>query len=88
MAPTYKRGDKVKVIKGSYKGKEGVFLRLAGEQSAAIAIKGDSQQERTLRRTSIKLKEVKAPTKAELIQEVREITSRLEELRLMLLELD
>ena len=40
---------------GSYKGKEGVFIALAGLQSARNKINGDTVQERTIRLTSFKL---------------------------------
>lgn len=52
---TYKKHDKIVIVGGSYKGKEGVFIALAGLQSARIKINGDTVQERTIRLTSFKL---------------------------------
>lgn len=52
---TYKKHDKIVIVGGSYKGKEVVFIGLAGLQSVRIKINGDTVQERTIRLTSFKL---------------------------------
>ena len=51
----YKKHDKIVIVGGSYKGKEGVFIGLTGLQSARVKIDGDTVQERTIRLTSFKL---------------------------------
>jgi len=51
----YKKHDKIVIVGGSYKGKEGVFIGLTGLQSARVKIDGDTVQDRTIRLTSFKL---------------------------------
>lgn len=50
----FKRNERVKIVKGTYQGKRGVFLGPAGKMSARVKIDGDDTvQERTIRLTSI-----------------------------------
>jgi ribosomal protein L24 len=89
------RGDVVTIIAGNYKGKQGEYRRPAGRLSAAIAIEGDSVQERTLRLTSLKLKtpnkkdsNTNTKKKEAIIEEITKLQLRLEELRLQVKDLD
>ena len=63
--PPFKKGEKVLIIRGSYKkNKSGTFIRYAGDVSADVAVKGDAATERCLRLSSIaRIKEEKTKAK-------------------------
>ena len=82
-------GDRVIIVAGSYKGKQGTYKRIAGDgtKSAAIAIDGDTVKERTLRLTSLK-KAPTEPTREELLREIADLTTRLQELEVRVQQLE
>ena len=92
-----KRGDVVKITAGKYKANgEGIYLRKAGLMSAAVKVKGDDAQERTLRLSSLELitkrstssKAKKKSSKAELLEDIEVITKRLNALQMKVDELE
>ena len=97
---TLKRGDVVKITAGKYRDNgEGIYLRKAGLMSAAVKVKGDYAQERTLRlsslepitkkSTSTKAKKKSTSTsKAELLEDIKVITKRLNALQMKVNELE
>ena len=94
---TMKRGDVVKITAGKYKDNgEGIYLRKAGLMSAAVKVKGDCAQERTLRLSSLEpitkrstsTKAKKKSSKAELLEEINVIMKRLNALQMKVNELE
>ncbi len=92
-----KRGDVVKITAGKYKDNgEGIYLRKAGLMSAAVKVKGDCAQERTLRLSSLEpitkrstsTKAKKKSSKAELLEEINVIMKRLNALQMKVNELE
>ena len=90
-----KTGDRVKIVAGKYKKNgEGVHLRPAGFISAAIKVKDDKKQERTLRLSSIELMEMEprtsasATTREELLEDIADLTKRLKELEVKVKQLN
>ena len=83
----YKQGQPVKIIKGTYKGKKGVYLRSAGKVSAAVSITGDRIQERTLRLSSFAPIESGAEKKERLMAEILDLRRRLKDLEVEVKEL-
>ena len=84
---SFVHGDRVKIVAGTYKTHgEGVFCRAAGNASAAVAVKGDSAQERTIRLSSIRALNLKGNNKAalkkEIKQEISELKDRLRDLEI------
>ena len=79
------------IIAGKYKGKQATYLRDAGDKGCcgAVAIEGDTQQERTLWLASLKLvSRAKKITKEEVLSEMADLSKRLEELRVKVEELE
>ena len=92
-----KRGDVVKITAGKYKDNgKGFYLRKAGLMSAAVKVKGDCTQERTLRLSSLEpitkrstsTKAKKKSSKAELLEEINVIMKRLNALQMKVNELE
>ncbi len=92
-----KRGDVVKITASKYKDNgEGIYLRKAGLMSAAVKVKGDCAQERTLRLSSLEpitkrstsTKAKKKSSKAELLEEINVIMKRLNALQMKVNELE
>ena len=88
--------DPILVIKGKYKGWKGVYISPAGLMSARVKLDGDTQEERTLRRTSIILTKKKKNSVDddlvamdrqeydELVNEIADLAKRLRKLELKL----
>ena len=50
----FKRGDPIVVVAGTFAGKKGKFIELAGKESGRVKLTRDKQESRTLRMTSIR----------------------------------
>jgi hypothetical protein len=50
---SFQEEDRIVIIKGSYKGRQGTYLGRAGLFSAKIRVDGDTEETRTLRITSL-----------------------------------
>ena len=50
----FKRGDAIVVVAGSFVGKKGKFIELAGKESGRVKLSRDNQESRTLRMSSIR----------------------------------
>ena len=76
--PSFRNGEEVQIVKGPYRiFRKGVYLRPAGEKSAAVRING---VERTIRATSIKKIASTTSTTSEIPETVTMAKSEYEDL--------
>ncbi len=82
----FKRHERVRIVKGSYEGKNGIFLGAAGKVSARVKVDGDTVQERTIRLTSIAKDTVEITREEynEIRDEMAMLTARIERLEINL----
>ena len=89
----FKVGDDIRVVAGSYKGMFGMYLGPAGTKglSGRVALRGDTQQERTLHLTSLrKTNQGQQPPTItipmdkyeQLVEDLEELSYQLRELKL------
>ena len=82
----FKRNERISIVKGTYEGKNGVFLGAAGKVSARVKVDGDTVQERTIRLTSIAKETVEITREEynEMRDEMAMLTARIERLEINL----